>query len=88
LAYLLELAGIEVTSEPGDEEIKAAKAILSYEPDAYVLAEAMGAEPDWFITHDKGHFLTKRVSFELPFQLGTPGDLIQALGDEFLSGLD
>jgi len=86
LAYLLELAGIEVTSEPGDEEIKAANSILSYKPDAYVLAEAMSAKPDWFITHDKQHFLKKRESFELSFLLGTPGDLIQLLEDEFRQG--
>lgn len=88
LAYLIELAGTEVTSKPSDEEIKTAKSIVSYEPDASVLAEAIGADPDWFITHDKQHFLKKRVSFNLSFKLGTPGDLIQALGDEFLSGLD
>lgn len=86
LAYLLELARIEVATEPGDEEIITARAIVSYEPDAYVLAEAMGAEPDWFITHDKAHFLKKRRSPELSFQLGTPGDLIQSLEDDFRQG--
>lgn len=86
LAYLLELAGIEVTPEPGEEMIKAAKSILSYKSDAYVLTEAMSAKPDWFITHDKQHFLKKRVSIELPFQLGAPGDLIQSLEDYFRQG--
>lgn len=88
LAFLLELAGIEITSKPGNEEIKVAKSILSYKPDAYVLAEAMSAKPDWFVTHDKQHFIKKRISLELSFPLGTPGDLIQSLEDEFMSGLD
>jgi predicted nucleic acid-binding protein len=82
LAYLLELAGIEITSKPGDEEVKAAKSIVSYKPDAYVLAEAMSAKPDWFITHDKQHFLKKKKSIELTFQLGTPGDFIISLEDD------
>lgn len=87
LAYLLESAGIEVTPEPGGKDIKAARSIVSYEPDIFVLAEAMGADPDWFITHDKQHLLKKRVKIELPFRLGTPGDLLKSLEDYFrLSG--
>jgi len=86
LAYLLELSGLLVASEPGEGELLAAKAIVSYKPDAYVLAEATGADPDWFITHDKQHFLKKRVKIELPFQLGTPGDLLQTLADYFRQG--
>jgi predicted nucleic acid-binding protein len=82
LAYLLELVGIEITSKSGDEEIKVAKSIVSYKPDAYVLAEAMSAKPDWFVTHDKKHFLKKRISIELPFKLGTPGDLIKSVEDD------
>jgi uncharacterized protein len=86
LAYLLELARIEVTTEPGGKDIKAARSIVSYEPDAYVLAESMGANPDWFITHDKQHFLKKRVKIELPFRVGTPGDLLQSLENYFRQG--
>jgi predicted nucleic acid-binding protein len=82
LAYLLELAGIDITSKSGDEEVQAAKSIVSYMPDAYVLAEAMSTKPDWFVTHDKQHFLKKKLSIELPFQLGTPGDFIKSLEDE------
>ena len=86
LAYLLELAGIEVTPEPSGKDFKAARSIMSYEPDTYVLAEAMGANPDWFITHDKQHFLKKRVKIELPFRVCTPGDLLQSLEDYFRQG--
>lgn len=83
LAYLLELARIEVASNPEDDQIEIAKTIVEYEPDAYVLAEAIAAEPDWFITHDKKHFLKIKKGFVMTFQLGTPGDLIQTLEDEF-----
>ena len=83
LAYLLELGMVEITTRSPDEFIEQAKAIVAYEPDAYVLAEAMSAEPDWFITHDKTHFLNANLSSSLSIRIGTPGDLFQALEDEF-----
>ena len=83
LAYLLELGLVEMRSQPLDDFIEQAQAIVAYQPDAYVLAEAMGAEPDWFVTHDKEHFLKIRQDARLKFQVGTPGDLIQHLEDEF-----
>ena len=83
LAYLLELGLVEIVSNPVDDFIEQAQAIVAYQPDAYVLAEAIGAEPDWFVTHDKEHFLKIRQDTRLPFQVGTPGDLIQHLENEF-----
>ena len=83
LAYLLELGMVEITAESPDAFIERAKTIVAYEPDAHVLAEAMGAEPDWFITHDKAHFLSADPGSSLAFFIGTPGDLIQSLEDEF-----
>ena len=83
LAYLLELGLVEIASQPLDEIIQQAKAIVAYQPDAYVVSEAMGAEVDWFVTHDKEHFLKIRQDARLTFEVGTPGDLIQALEDEF-----
>jgi hypothetical protein len=44
LAYLLELGGGEITTRSPDEFIEQAKAIMVYEPDVYVLAEAMAAD--------------------------------------------
>ena len=83
LAYLLELGMVEITTRSPNEFIEQAKAIVAYEPDAYILAEAMAAEPDWFITHDKSHFLNVNLGSSLTFRIGTPGDFIQALEDEF-----
>jgi predicted nucleic acid-binding protein len=83
LAYLLELGMVEIATRSPDDFIEQANAIVAYEPDAFVLAEAMGAEPDWLITHDKAHFLNLNPGSSLAFHIGTPGDLIQALEDEF-----
>jgi predicted nucleic acid-binding protein len=83
LAYLLELGGVEICSKPDSELVEQAYAIVKYKPDAHVLAETIGAEPDWFITHDKEHFLHIPQDSRLAFRIGTPGDLLQALEDEF-----
>jgi predicted nucleic acid-binding protein len=82
LAHLLELGMVEVTTGSPDEFLEQAKAIVAYEPDAYVLAEAKGAEPDWFISHDKAHFLSANPGSSLTIRIGTPGDLIEALEEE------
>jgi predicted nucleic acid-binding protein len=82
LAHLLELGMVEVTTGSPDEFLEQAKAIVAYEPDAYVLAEAIGAEPDWFISHDKAHFLSANPGSSLTIRIGTPGDLIEALEEE------
>ena len=83
LAYLFELGLVEVSSRSADDFLEQANATISYKPDAYVLAEAMAVDPDWFITHDKVHFLDAKTAANLDFWIGTPGDLLQALEDEF-----
>jgi predicted nucleic acid-binding protein len=83
LAHLLELGMVEITPQPTDAYIEQAIAIVVYKPDAYVLAEAISSEPDWFITHDKVHFLSANPDSNLTFRIGTPGDLIQSLENEF-----
>lgn len=83
LAQLLEIGRVETTPAPTRKMVEIARSIVGYEPDAYVLAEAISAEPDWFVTHDKEHFLKERKDPDLFFYIGTPGDLIQAMKDDF-----
>ncbi len=83
LARLLELGMVEITPQPTDAYIEQAIAIVVYKPDAYGLAEAISSEPDWFITHDKVHFLSANPDSNLTFRIGTPGNLIQSLENEF-----
>jgi predicted nucleic acid-binding protein len=47
-----------------------------------VLAEAIQAQPDWFVTYDKDHFLKRLPEKSLHFKTGTPGDLLQKIKDE------
>jgi predicted nucleic acid-binding protein len=85
LAQLLEAASTETAEAPNRRQIAIAKSYVRYGPDARVLAEAIHAKPDWFLTHDKEHFLRSRGKIGLPFEIGTPGDLLQRIKDNFTS---
>jgi predicted nucleic acid-binding protein len=83
LAHLLALGRVETSIVPAKRHIALARSMVEYEPDALVLAEAISARPDWFVTHDKEHFLKECKASDLTFNIGTPGDRIQALKDDF-----
>ncbi len=83
LAQLLALAGVEASPAFTSRELAAARRYVRYLPDAHILAAAIHACPDWFVTHDREHFLKMSTTSEFSFRIGTPGDLIQALKDEF-----
>jgi predicted nucleic acid-binding protein len=83
LAQLLELGCVETVPAPTPKQIESARSVIAYRPDAYVLAEAIRSEADWFVTHDKEHFLKARASIKLSFEIGTPGDLLQKFKDDF-----
>jgi len=86
LAWLLSVGCVTVSKAAGMEYLEAARKMVSYRPDARILAEAMSLRPDWFITHDKEHFLRADLRKQLPFQLGTPGDLLQYLKAQLSGG--
>ncbi|CAG0988677.1 hypothetical protein ANAEL_02165 [Anaerolineales bacterium] len=83
LAQLLSNSSLETSSAPAKRQIAVAETYVQYAPDAHVLAEAILASPDWFVTHDKEHFLKQRSRIDLPFEIGTPGDLLQRFKDDF-----
>jgi predicted nucleic acid-binding protein len=85
LAQLLVAGRLKTSKIPTKKQIENAQSYLLYKPDTYVLAEAMAAQPDWFITYDKEHFLDKRSNFHLGFEIGTPGDLILAIKEAYRS---
>jgi predicted nucleic acid-binding protein len=83
LAQLLEAGQVETCSAPTPKQIESARSLVAYTPDARVLAEAVRADVDWFVTHDKEHFLKAKKRINLSFEIGTPGDLLQRFKDEF-----
>lgn len=74
LALLLDVAKIQVGPEADETTLARARRLVAYPPDALVLAEAMEVRPDWFLTHDRQHFLN--LSTDMPFRIGTPGDFL------------
>ncbi|MFZ5821401.1 MAG: PIN domain-containing protein [Chloroflexota bacterium] len=82
LARLLAAGGVQSGPTAKAEQIESARGLAAYEPDARVLAEAMQSGADWFVTHDKEHFLSVKTAVRLPFEIGTPGDLLQRFKDE------
>ena len=87
LANLLSTARVEQGPGARPKDLEMALQLLNYPPDGRVLAEALRAQPDWFVTHDKEHFLQAKLKKRLPFHLGTPGDLIQYIRNESISGV-
>ncbi len=83
LAQLLDAGRVKISPAPTEIQVESARQYVQYAPDARVLAEAICAEPDWFITHDKEHFLNQKPESKLAFAIGTPGDLIQSIKDGF-----
>lgn len=83
LAQLLEAAQVETSSMPTPKQIESARSLIAYIPDARVLAEAIRAEVDWFVTHDKERFLKSQKGLTLSFEIGTSGDLLQRFKDDF-----
>ncbi len=75
LALLLHTAGVQVGPKAGPDDLEYAGRLVTYPPDALVLAEAIEARPDWFLTHDHQHFLNVSRG-ELSFRIGTPGDFL------------
>jgi len=83
LARLLAAGGVQSGPAATAGQIESARGLVAYEPDARVLAEAMQSGADWFVTHDKEHFLKIKPTLPLPFEIGTPGDLLQRFKAEW-----
>jgi putative PIN family toxin of toxin-antitoxin system len=76
LAQLLDEANIEVEKAPTSKKMRLAESLIEYMPDANVLAQAISAKPDWLVSHDREHFIGNAALDDLPFKIGTPGDVI------------
>ncbi|KAF0108256.1 MAG: hypothetical protein FD146_830 [Anaerolineaceae bacterium] len=76
LAQLLDEANVEIGAAPTSGQQAEAQSLLDYPPDASILAQAIASRCEWFVTHDKEHFLSNPALDELSFQIGAPGDII------------
>jgi putative PIN family toxin of toxin-antitoxin system len=76
LAQLLDEANVEIGAAPTSGQQAEAQSLLDYPPDASILAQAIASQCEWFVTHDKEHFLDNPALDELSFKIGAPGDVI------------
>ncbi len=86
LARLLSVSRVEVAEAAGMDRLEEARQLVSYLPDARVLAEALAIGVDWFITHDKEHFLRRGLTAQALCQIGTPGDFLEFLKIQLAGG--
>lgn len=84
LAVLLDAAGVEVGPASSRKHLASARRFVAHDGDAAVLAEALAAEADWLLTHDKRHLL-RADAHGLPLTIGTPGDLVASLRETLIA---
>lgn len=75
-ALLLDQAGVETGPIPDTGTSKRAEQVVDYVPDARILAEALAARADYFVTFDQQHFIDNPYVQDLPFFVGTPGEFL------------
>ncbi len=77
LAVLLDAANVEISAQPSEEARKRAADLVEHPGDGLVLAAVLDAQPDYFVTLDRTHFLDNdRLTQAVPFPVGTPGDFL------------
>lgn len=77
LVGALALANVEIVAPPDSATVQQCQILVNYPNDAVVLAAAVAAEVDYFVTLDREHFLANNaLRFAMPFPLGTPGDCL------------
>jgi len=75
-ALLLDRANVVVGPSPDKGALGQASAIVEYAPDAHVLAEAIAAGSDYFVSLDRKHLVGNPRAALLSFPIGTPGDFL------------
>lgn len=77
LTLILNRSGVKIVPPPEPKFLAASQDVLSYQPDAQILAAAWSARCDYFVTLDRKHFLDNQQLIEtVPFLMGTPGDFL------------
>jgi predicted nucleic acid-binding protein len=75
-ALLLDQAGVEVGPAPNVASRDRAERIMDYAPDARILAEALAAQVNYFVTFDRRHFIDNPSILDVPFPVGIPEEFL------------
>lgn len=74
---LLDKCNLVIVKGTGKQQFRQVRVWVAYEPDALIVADALAAMPDFFVTLDREHLLGNDVLRQnLPFPIGTPGDFL------------
>jgi predicted nucleic acid-binding protein len=77
LAVAFEEANLALVNPPDITTIQQCQRLIGYADDSVVLAAALAAQVDFFVTLDRQHFLDNEpLRAALPFPMGTPGDCL------------
>ena len=76
LALLLDRAKVQIGPAPAPAMQAQAQAVVTYPPDADVVAEALAAQTDYLVSLDRQHLVGNPHNTALPFPIGTPGDCL------------
>jgi putative PIN family toxin of toxin-antitoxin system len=77
---LVEMLPLTIIDDPTPEAIKRVSRYLNPK-DAIILAAAMAAQPDYFVTWDRKHFLSDpAIAEKSGLTIITPDDLLTAIG--------
>jgi len=85
LALLMDKSGLQIVLSSSRNKLKKIKSHIAHLGDALILASAISAKVDFFVTADKKHFLSnKDVKKQIDFPIGSPGDFLSWFRDKFL----
>ena len=85
-ALLLDRARIQVSAEADEAALRKACAVIDYEPDAQVVAEALTIGADYLVSFDWVHLVGNPRAGELPFPIGTAGDFLAWYRERLMTG--
>lgn len=89
LAILLDRSRISLISVIPEEHITNCQSIVTYTPDAMVLAAAWTGDVDYFVTLDRKHFLNnQKLHKTAPFEIGTPGSCLAWYRDNLVGNVE
>ncbi len=77
-AGLLKLTGPEIVPYPSEEDVMSSRHLIRHLADVPVLLSAIGARPDWLLTHNMKHF-TPTVARRTGLRIASPAEFFSAL---------
>lgn len=86
LALLLDRANVQVGPPLSAAALAQAQTVVTYAPDANVVAEALVAQAAYLVSLDRQHLVGNPQAYTLPFTIGTPGDCLAWLRARFQPG--